>query len=83
MVLFDDQGRIKKYDSPNEILEDFYALRLNLYKKRKSFLADRLTEVNTFMPWCVGCAHCHSILRIQLAGVRAARQQGSLHPGHH
>lgn len=46
MVLFDDQRRIRKYSSPEEILQAFYTLRLSLYQKRKTFLADRLTEVS-------------------------------------
>lgn len=45
MVLFDDQRRIKKYNSPEEILEDFYAMRLALFTKRKAYLADQLNEV--------------------------------------
>eukprot|EP01134_Creolimax_fragrantissima_P006151 CFRG6151T1 len=44
MVLFDEHGRIKKYTTPEEILQDFYDLRLRLYHKRKSYLADLLTE---------------------------------------
>lgn len=35
MVCFDKEGRIKKYTSAEEILEDFYGLRLSYYQKRK------------------------------------------------
>jgi DNA topoisomerase-2 len=34
-VLFDASGRIKKYETPEEILHDFYELRLSFYQKRK------------------------------------------------
>lgn len=42
MVAFDPLGRIKKYDSPNDILRDFYFVRLEYYQKRKDFLSDEL-----------------------------------------
>jgi DNA topoisomerase-2 len=35
MHLFDPQGRIKKYNKPEEILEEFYHVRLAHYQKRK------------------------------------------------
>jgi DNA topoisomerase-2 len=35
MVCFDQEGRIKKYTSPEEILQEFYHLRLRFYQKRK------------------------------------------------
>lgn len=43
-VLFDPAGRIKKYETPEEILEEFYTLRLTFYQKRKEWLAGKLTE---------------------------------------
>nr|CDI54273.1 probable DNA topoisomerase II [Melanopsichium pennsylvanicum 4] len=42
MVLFDQDGKIRKYSSPEEILEDFYLLRLSYYQKRKEHLVDQL-----------------------------------------
>ncbi len=42
MVLFDQDGKIKKYSTPEEILEDFYLLRLSYYQKRKEHLVDQL-----------------------------------------
>ncbi|KAK1370457.1 DNA topoisomerase 2 [Heracleum sosnowskyi] len=36
MHLFDPKGVIKKYDNPEQILEDFYHVRLDLYKKRRA-----------------------------------------------
>ena len=35
MICFDLEGKIKKYSSPEEILEDFYPVRLAHYQKRK------------------------------------------------
>ena len=35
MICFDFEGKIKKYDSPEEIIEDFYSMRLAYYQKRK------------------------------------------------
>ena len=35
MVCFDFDGKIKKYNSPEEIIEDFYPVRLAWYQKRK------------------------------------------------
>lgn len=42
MVLFDPQGKIKKYTTPEEILDDFYLLRLEYYSRRKDFLVEDL-----------------------------------------
>lgn len=44
MVLFDSEGRLKKYNNVLEIMEDFFTLRLAYYQKRKDYLADKLTE---------------------------------------
>jgi DNA topoisomerase-2 len=35
MICFDLDGKIKKYNSPEEIIEDFYPKRLAYYQKRK------------------------------------------------
>jgi DNA topoisomerase-2 len=35
MICFDFEGKIRKYDSPEEILEAFYPVRLAHYQKRK------------------------------------------------
>merc|ERR1719469_822811 len=37
MVAFDHLGCLKKYETPEEILEDFYELRLKYYGKRKKY----------------------------------------------
>ncbi|KAJ9111708.1 hypothetical protein QFC19_001068 [Naganishia cerealis] len=44
MVCFDLNGKIKKYTSPEEILEDFYEKRLEYYGIRKQHMADELTR---------------------------------------
>ncbi|KAJ9091384.1 DNA topoisomerase 2 [Naganishia friedmannii] len=44
MVCFDLNGKIKKYTSPEEILEDFYEKRLEFYGIRKQHMADELTR---------------------------------------
>nr|GEW80089.1 DNA topoisomerase 2 [Tanacetum cinerariifolium] len=36
------EGKLKKYDTPEELLEDFYRLRLNFYVKRKTSLLHKL-----------------------------------------
>jgi len=35
LVAFDTQGRIHKYENPEEIMEEFYLFRLSMYSKRK------------------------------------------------
>lgn len=56
MVAFDPLGRIKRYEDPNDILRDFYFVRLEYYQKRKDFMTDdlqnqlvRLTEQARFV----------------------------------
>ena len=41
-MLFDHLGCIKKYSSVEEILREFYDLRLEFYKKRKAYLEGML-----------------------------------------
>ncbi|CAN6696972.1 unnamed protein product [Malus baccata var. baccata] len=42
MHLFDRKGVIKKFDTPEQILEDFFHLRLEFYEKRKKVLLENL-----------------------------------------
>lgn len=42
MVAFDTFGKIKRYSNPNEILRDFYFVRLEYYQRRKDHMADDL-----------------------------------------
>merc|ERR1712217_701359 len=44
MILFDRDGKIKKYNSVVEILEDFAELRLEYYNKRKAYLLKILRQ---------------------------------------
>ncbi|ORZ11150.1 DNA topoisomerase [Absidia repens] len=38
IVCFNENGRIQKYDSPEQIMKEFYPLRLRYYEKRKENL---------------------------------------------
>ncbi len=42
MVLFDSKGCLRRYDSPVDILNEFYTVRLALYGKRKEYLENML-----------------------------------------
>lgn len=42
MHLFDPKGVIKKYDNPEQILEEFFYVRLEFYEKRKKILLENL-----------------------------------------
>jgi len=44
MHLFDEEGRITKYDKPEDILKAFYLLRLQYYEKRKAYLLDKFQK---------------------------------------
>ncbi|ODV94073.1 hypothetical protein PACTADRAFT_50962 [Pachysolen tannophilus NRRL Y-2460] len=44
MVAFDPNGRIKKYESAEEILRDYYFIRLEFYQKRKDHLSEDLSN---------------------------------------
>ncbi|KAK9061834.1 hypothetical protein SSX86_019018 [Deinandra increscens subsp. villosa] len=46
MHLFDANGVIKKYDTPEQILEDFFHLRLDFYEKRKTALLRELGKAS-------------------------------------
>ena len=44
MHAFNSQGMIRKYDSPNAILNEYVSVRLELYGKRRDFMLDSLKE---------------------------------------
>jgi len=44
MICFDKEGKIKKYNTAEEMIEDFYPLRLAFYQKRKDSLAADLQK---------------------------------------
>jgi DNA topoisomerase II len=43
-VLFDFEGKIRRYASEEDILREFYVLRLQLYERRKAYLLARLNK---------------------------------------
>ncbi|KAJ7157816.1 DNA topoisomerase [Mycena filopes] len=45
MICFDFEGKIKKYNLPEEIIEDFYRVRLGYHQKRKDHLALELQNM--------------------------------------
>ncbi|KAK2956706.1 putative DNA topoisomerase 2 [Blattamonas nauphoetae] len=44
MTMFDENGNICQYKSPNEIIDSFYGKRLEYYHLRKKAMIDRLTK---------------------------------------
>ncbi|KAH0838728.1 DNA topoisomerase II [Lanmaoa asiatica] len=42
MICFNFDGKIQKYSSPEEIIEEFYPQRLACYQKRKDYMANEL-----------------------------------------
>jgi len=42
MVLFDHLGCLKRFDSVDEILKEFYAVRIDMYDKRKKYMVGLL-----------------------------------------
>ena len=38
MMLFGADGLIKKYETPQDVLVEFFAMRLQFYQKRHAFL---------------------------------------------
>ena len=44
MHLFDAEDKLKKYTNVSEIINDYYTTRLDLYRVRKEYLIDTLTE---------------------------------------
>ena len=43
-VLFDYQGKIRRYTSDEEILQEFFKLRVTLYERRKDYLLKKLLK---------------------------------------
>lgn len=44
MHLFDSNGKIKKFDSPKEIIDEFIPVRIELYTKRKEYQLNELQK---------------------------------------
>ncbi|KAI5965889.1 TOP2 [Candida pseudojiufengensis] len=49
MVAFDPYGRIKKYNDVNDILKDFFYVRLEYYEKRKSHMLEMIQQKLTMI----------------------------------
>eukprot|EP00842_Homolaphlyctis_polyrhiza_P006668 jgi/Hompol1/7001/HPOL_005154-RA len=43
LVCFDSENRIKKYETVQEIIREFFAVRREFYRKRKDYMLDQLT----------------------------------------
>ena len=50
MICFDFDGKIKKYNSPEEIIDEFYPKRLAHYQKRKARTLQFYTTSNMYTP---------------------------------
>jgi len=44
MNLFDANDKLKKYETVQEIIDDYFGIRLDLYQKRKDYLIEALTK---------------------------------------
>lgn len=44
MILFDQNGKVQKYESPLEIIQDFGRIRIVMYEKRKAHLLAKLQK---------------------------------------
>ena len=44
MVMYDEKGRLTKYDNVNDILENFFRVRLDYYQKRKEYQLESLEK---------------------------------------
>ncbi|XBI08063.1 hypothetical protein VPH35_135862 [Triticum aestivum] len=44
MYLFDSHGKIRKYDTPEDVLKEFFPLRLEFYARRKSVMVENIRK---------------------------------------
>ncbi len=51
MYLFDENGIIKKYKTPQEIIEEHYNIRIKMYGIRKKYILNKLTLVLELLKW--------------------------------
>ena len=42
MHLYNKHFKIQKFDNVNDIIKDYYDVRINYYTKRKSYIIDKL-----------------------------------------
>jgi hypothetical protein len=73
MICFDFEGKIKKYGSPEEIIEEFYPKRLAQYQKRKARTIQfyspnfKLTKISYRTSWRTSCSYSSRSCRIRRA----------------
>ena len=44
MHMFNSECKLQKYSSPEEIIDDFYGVRIGLYQKRKAYLVSEMEQ---------------------------------------
>ena len=49
MWAYDPSGKLRKYDTPDEILDDYYTARLDIYTKRRKHRIEELTREHTML----------------------------------
>lgn len=52
MMLFGPDGLIKRYETPQDILVEFFAVRMQFYHKRHAFLI-QVGASNTLCVWVI------------------------------
>jgi hypothetical protein len=64
MMLFDHKGVIKRYETPEQILEEFFHLRIDYYEKRRLSLL-QVSELNVH--YCQLAHQCARSNKLQLS----------------
>jgi DNA topoisomerase-2 len=54
MMCFNFEGKIQKYASPEEIIEEFYPQRLTYYQKRKANISLKSESKRLILFGCTG-----------------------------
>jgi hypothetical protein len=62
MMLFDAEGRIKHYPSPEAIVAEFFDLRLDYYERRRQALLKVRRAGLSLHAWSTAC-HCIAVHR--------------------
>ena len=53
MMLVNKDGFVKKYNSPYEIMDDFFDVRMEYYKRRKEYMLDIIKKELTLISYKV------------------------------
>ena len=77
LVAFDSKNRIKRYGSAEEILKEFYDLRLGLYRKRKQFLTNQLEREYVKLDNKVNAMHINAMRAVDSCAVIGPLHSGS------